>query len=343
MADARFATRSGQVGSGYDDDDYLSLFGQHDRVIAFDQDKRMTVSPCGGCDENGFIHCGLLLVDAQGSRSSNGLFYLAWLDRWYPVLLLHRMANGIYVAGLDSEKEAWAVLSSRLNSGDGGFFALPIGCATPDPETIQSLADSLDGDLDREVVCNPTEMDPDTDTNCVLFTVRAAHALGISTDKVTAFAVTQAQRNLAIGAVSNSLDIGAIVRATVASGSVAGLVSHLPAALALSEATATDSDSYNDGEQTDAYSESSDCESGNDSYNDDACSDADSDSSYCESDNDSSDDCSSSETRDADSDSSNCECDNHLSYSDGEQTDADADSNDCESDNDSGDDCSSSD
>ncbi|GAB4813043.1 hypothetical protein N2152v2_000089 [Parachlorella kessleri] len=149
----------------------------------------VTVYICCGEDFNGNLHCALVL---------KGDFYLSWglsCSRCKAVLL-HRLASGVKVCGLDEVRQARKVLreyhQDRADpaAGFGNFFVCqPVGeVSLSDPSRLERLAERINSDLGNGTCISLLDFGRGS-TSCVVFPFMAAAALGIPVSKLVSQAV----------------------------------------------------------------------------------------------------------------------------------------------------------
>jgi ABC-type uncharacterized transport system permease subunit len=97
------------------------------------------------------------------------------------VLILHRVAAGIMVYGCARVAEANALLSGYV--GDTDFDTRILSQVTVD---VGKLAAWMTEDLQKQFQVSARKLHVYKDTNCLLFAVMAAHAVGVPVEKFSA-------------------------------------------------------------------------------------------------------------------------------------------------------------
>ncbi|CAG9466304.1 unnamed protein product [Pedinophyceae sp. YPF-701] len=170
--DVLFARYPGEVACNKN---WVSARGKSFQIIS----ETVTVHIVGGANEHGHVHAGCVLM---------GLFGLEWTPRvYYRCVLLHRMVDGIRIAGLNAVGEAREVIAgiSQTYGGendaffDEGFRARAVGVARNggalewNQKIAYLLMKALRDDLDKPFHVSPRKM-PLDETNCLVFPVQVA-------------------------------------------------------------------------------------------------------------------------------------------------------------------------
>jgi len=194
MTDILFAANGGSVrarrGKGG-----LRIVGRRERAIIFDRPSSVQVFVACAVTDGGHIHASLVL--ASGSFEHD--FRLSWVNtreyntgQPFKMVMLHRMASGIRVMGVDKMSSVRRLLASITDyTGHFRHFKfLPVPLLENVSIDLDDLAGSMSEDLGKNVCMRPSGP---YDTNCVVFPAAACFAIGLGARDARALLATAAR------------------------------------------------------------------------------------------------------------------------------------------------------